>query len=58
MSRAFVKQDAEETFEDLPDRPISEHPNYVTPHGLALIEAELTRLSQEHAAALAASDRA
>lgn len=58
MSRAFVKQDAEETFEDLPDRPVSEHPNYVTPEGLALIEAELTRLSQEHAAALATSDRA
>jgi transcription elongation GreA/GreB family factor len=57
MSRAFVKQDAEESFEDLPERPVSEHPNYVTAAGLALIEAELTRLSQEHAAALAASDR-
>jgi transcription elongation GreA/GreB family factor len=57
MSRAFVKQDAEESFEDLPERPVSDHPNYVTAAGLALIEAELTRLSQEHAAALAASDR-
>ena len=57
MSRAFVK-DAEETFEELPERPISEHPNYVTPMGLALIEAEVARLSKEHAAALAASDRA
>ena len=58
MSRAFVKEDAGEAFEDLPGRPVSEHPNYVTPLGLRLIEAELTRLSQEHAVAVAASDRA
>ena len=57
MSRAFVKQDAEEAFEELPERPVSEHPNYVTPLGLELIEAELTRLSKEHATAVAASDR-
>jgi len=57
MSRAFVKQDAEEAFEELPERPVSEHPNYVTPLGLSLIEAELTRLSKEHATAVAASDR-
>lgn len=58
MSRAFVKEDAAENFEDLPERPVSEHPNYVTAQGLELIETELARLSQEHAAALAASDRA
>jgi len=29
MSRAFVK-DADDGFDDLPDRPISEHPNDVT----------------------------
>ena len=58
MSRAFVKEDATESFEDLPERPVSEHPNYVTPQGLALIEAELARLAQEHAAAVAVSDRA
>ena len=58
MSRAFVKEDAAENFEDLPDRPVSEHPNYVTSQGLALIEAELARLSQQHAAAQAAEDRA
>src|SRR6186997_1691996 len=57
MSRAFVKEDSAEAFEDLPERPISEHPNYVTPQGLALIEAELARLSQQHASAVAASDR-
>jgi transcription elongation GreA/GreB family factor len=58
MSRAFVKDDAAETFEDLPERPVSEHSNYVTPQGLALIEAEVARLSHEHAEAMAASDRA
>lgn len=57
MSRAFVKEDNEETFEDLPERPVSEHPNYVTAEGLALIEAELARLGQEHAAAMVAKDR-
>jgi transcription elongation GreA/GreB family factor len=58
MSRAFVKEDAAENFDDLPERPVSEHPNYVSAQGLALIEAELARLSQEHAAAQAAEDRA
>ena len=46
-----------EAFEDLPDRPISQHPNFVTPEGLALIEAELRRLHEEHAAAQAAEDK-
>jgi transcription elongation GreA/GreB family factor len=58
MSRAFVKEEeGGEAFEDLPDRPISPHPNFVTPKGLAFIEAELTRLHEEHAAALAAEDK-
>ena len=52
MSSAFVKEvEGGEAFEDLPDRPISPHPNFVTGEGLALIEAELTRLHEEHAAA-------
>jgi transcription elongation GreA/GreB family factor len=58
MSRAFVKeQEGGEAFEDLPDRPISEHPNFVTPEGLARMEAELTRLHEAHAAAQAADDK-
>src|SRR5918993_5638622 len=58
MSRAFVKEaEGGEAFEDLPDRPISPHPNFVTPGGLALIEAELSRLHEEHAAAQAADDK-
>jgi transcription elongation GreA/GreB family factor len=58
MSSAFVKEvEGGEAFEDLPDRPISPHPNFVTREGLALIEAELTRLHAEHAAAQAAEDK-
>jgi len=58
MSRAFVKEpDGEDAFEELPERPISPHPNFVTAAGLAQIEAELARAQQEHAAALAANDR-
>src|SRR5258708_12579347 len=56
MSRAFVKE-LEDAAEELPERPISPHPNLVTAEGLAHIEAEVTRLQQEHAAARAASDR-
>lgn len=58
MSRAFVKEpDGLEAFEDLPEKLISEHPNLVTREGLALIEAEVDRLSAEHAAAQGANDR-
>ncbi len=57
MSRAFVKE-ADETFESLPDRPISQHPNLVTRKGLEQIEEALTRLRQERALAQAANDRA
>jgi transcription elongation GreA/GreB family factor len=57
MSRAFIKEDTIENVEDLPERAVSDHPNYVTAHGLALIEAELARLAHEHAKATAATDR-
>jgi transcription elongation GreA/GreB family factor len=55
MSRAFVKE-TDEIVEQLPDRPVSPHPNVVTPEGLAAIEATLARLHQEHARA--SGDRA
>ncbi len=59
MSRAFVKEpDGAEAFEELPDRTISEHPNLVTPQGLARIEETLTRLHEQHAQAQVAGDRA
>jgi transcription elongation GreA/GreB family factor len=56
MSRAFVNED--DFVEDLPDRPIPEHPNLVTANGLALIEAALQAARREHGEAQAAGDRA
>ena len=48
MSIAFVRErEGGEAFEDLPDRPISPHTNFVTPEGLAQIEAEVKRLQAE-----------
>lgn len=59
MSRAFVKDDdGGQGNEDLPDRLISEHPNYVTPEGLARIDREVKRYSEAYAAAQVAADRA
>jgi transcription elongation GreA/GreB family factor len=55
MSRAFVK-DAD-AIDELPDRPISEHPNKVTPEGLQQIEAALTAAQEAYAAAQATGDR-
>ncbi len=48
MSRGFVKEDdLELAGTDLPERPISELPNYVTPNGLALLkEIENTLLHE------------
>jgi transcription elongation GreA/GreB family factor len=55
MSRAFVNED---TFVDaVPDRPISDHPNLVTEHGLALIEAALDVARRQYGEAQAAGDR-
>ncbi|MEQ1653158.1 MAG: transcription elongation factor GreA [Hyphomicrobium sp.] len=59
MSRAFVKEpDGLESFDELPEKLISEHRNLVTPQGLVMIETEVDRLSEEHAAAQAINDRA
>jgi len=49
MSRAFVKED-DDAPEDLPERPISSAPNFVTAAGLAAIEAEVAQLTQAVAA--------
>jgi len=57
MSRAFVKE-TDDGFVDLPDRPISEHPNDVTMEGLQQIEVAVTAAQEAHAAAQAAGDRA
>jgi len=58
MSRAFVKEDTGEGLEDLPDRPVSEHRNLVTPEGFAAIEAEVDRLNAAYADAQTSADRA
>lgn len=48
MSRAFVKEnDLEHAGTDLPERPQSEHPNYVTPTGLAQLHQEAAQLEEE-----------
>lgn len=52
MSVAFTKeQDAESVAADLPDRPISPHPNLVTPRGLAQLEEALAKARAAYAAA-------
>ena len=59
MSRAFVReQDGDQAVEALPDRPISPHPNLVTPEGLALIDAALADLRERQASAQRSDDRA
>lgn len=56
MSRAFVKEDRED-LDPLPDLPISPHPNYVTPRGLAALQARLLATQGELAALRAREDR-
>ncbi len=55
MSRAFVNEDS--FIEELPDRPISRHPNLVTERGLALIEQALETARREYGEAQIAGDR-
>ena len=40
MSRAFVKE-GDNALEPLPDLPLSPHPNFVTPRGLAQLQSRL-----------------
>ena len=59
MSRAFVKeQDDADAPEDLPERPVSPHPNAVTPRGLRLIDEEIEKHRKELAHAQHVADRA
>lgn len=54
MAVAFTREeDYEAQAADLPDRPISPHPNLVTASGLATIEAELARARAAYTAAQA-----
>jgi transcription elongation GreA/GreB family factor len=55
MSRAFVKET--DSFEELPEKLVSEHRNLVTAEGLAYIEGEVKRLQSELAGAQESGDR-
>src|SRR5258707_8426154 len=57
MSRAFVKEQDVDYLE-MPERPVSEHPNDVTEAGLAQIEQALAAASEAYAKAQASADRA
>ncbi|HEX4741371.1 MAG TPA: transcription elongation factor GreA [Caulobacteraceae bacterium] len=57
MSVAFTREeDLEAAAADLPDRPISPHPNVVTPEGLAAIDTALAEARAAYAAAQAKDD--
>lgn len=57
MSRAFVKEaDENQAAEEVPERPQSPHPNYVTPRGLAQLQAHYQALMEQRAALAAAGE--
>ena len=56
MSRSFVKDADESVGDRQPDIPLSEHPNYVTPTGLAQLRTRLIALRERRDALRAASD--
>ena len=57
MSRAFVKESAEDLASaELPERPLSAAPNYVTARGLEALRARLKELHAERARLAAAAD--
>ncbi len=57
MSVAFTKeQDSESAAADLPDRPISPHPNLVTASGLAQLDTALAEARTAYGAAQAHGD--
>jgi transcription elongation GreA/GreB family factor len=56
MTRAFVKEVDDQSVQ--PDRPISPHPNNVTPEGLAAIERSVDCFTAAYKAALNKDDKA
>jgi transcription elongation GreA/GreB family factor len=58
VSVAFTKEDSAETAAEtlLPDRPVSPHPNRVTPAGLRALELQLQHAREAHEAARAIED--
>ncbi len=58
MSVAFVKEESAETAAEtqLPDRPVSQHPNLVTEAGLKLLEEQMKAARAAHEIANAVED--
>ena len=57
MNRAFVKEpDEGAPDEGLPERQISDHPNYVTPAGLRQLKQKIGELEEQRLALLAATE--
>jgi transcription elongation GreA/GreB family factor len=52
MSRAFVKEDDTGATGEILDLPQSEHPNYITPRGLALLRERLAAAQEKRQALL------
>ncbi|MBI3045595.1 MAG: GreA/GreB family elongation factor [Betaproteobacteria bacterium] len=49
MSRAFTKESTDDLVAgELPERPLSAHSNYVTPHGLEQLQARARELQESH----------
>lgn len=48
MSRAFVKDDDGDTPDALPEPPVSNHPHYITPRGLAALRERLAGVLARH----------
>jgi transcription elongation factor GreB len=57
MNRAFVKDHEDDADDALPEWPISDHPNYVTARGIALLRERLVRTQAQHDA-MRSSDEA
>jgi len=56
VSRAFVKEDGPEPDENPPEKPLSPHPNYVTPRGARLLQDAEEKISSELSALTGAQD--
>jgi transcription elongation GreA/GreB family factor len=58
MSVAFTREDSAETASEIefPERPISPHPNFVTPAGLALLKKGLAEATSAYALAQTIED--
>lgn len=56
MSRAFTREPDGQIPEDLPERPVSPHPNWVTPEGFRQIEEHTQQLEQQREQAVSTQD--